>query len=242
MWQSLIGYSRKNNDSGTATCKIVASLASRASWRLSVLRTLAACLSASHRNGRRIENTHRKSCIQALSSRLRFECSAPLEELFQKLSVNLRFHYPSICRVLAAFRNSDAVPRDGEAPQNQLRPMKLLPHDYWSVETELVQLNSSDRRLKQQYSNSTLTSSWVFAAQCHSKGGAAMLDVSSTTAITLHICIISFFHRNAPLFTHKGTTFPTNGHSRLPNQRVCWWFHLPLAYIRSSSLRLSHRS
>lgn len=141
--------------------------------------------------------------------------SATSEGLFQRPSGNLLSRRPSICRVLAALWNSGPIPRDGEANQRQLRPIKLLPHDYWSVETGHVQQHSQDRRSKPPYPNSPPATSWVFAARCHTKGGAAMLDVPSTTATALHICILSFSHKNAPLHLHKGTTFSTNGHLRL---------------------------
>jgi len=46
----------------------------------------------------------------------------------------------------------------------------------------------------------------------HTKGGAAMLDVSSTTAIiTLHTYIPTL-HINSPLHAHKRTTLSTHGY------------------------------
>ena len=141
MQNSVINYRRNNNDCGTATSTNVAPLGLRPVC-VSVA-NISGVPSAIHMDTLDASRTATEShAYMALSSRLRSECSATSERLFQKLSVNLRSRRPSICRVLAALWNSGPIPRDGEANQHQLRPIKLLPHDYWSVETGHVQQNS----------------------------------------------------------------------------------------------------
>ena len=151
----------------------------------------------------------------ALLSRLRSECSATSEGLFLKLSGNLRTRPPSICEGLAASRILALFLETVK----QLSPNSSRPNSYRIIFRPL-KLRTFNRIAKIAGRNhatlsSPLTTSWVFGAWGHTKGGAAMLDVFSTAAITLHMCILSFFHINAPLHTHKGTTFSTNGHLRL---------------------------
>ena len=141
MHNSIINYRRNNDDCGTATSTNVVPLGSRPVF-VSVA-NISGVPSAIHMNTVDTSRTATEGYeYTAISSRLRSECSATSERLFQKLSVNLRSRRPSICRVLAALWNSGPIPRDGEANQHQLRPIKLLPHDYWSVETGHVQQNS----------------------------------------------------------------------------------------------------
>lgn len=143
----------------------------------------------------------------ALLSRLRSECSATSEGLFLKLSGNLRTRPPSICEGLAASRILALFLETVK----QLSPNSSRPNSYRIIFRPL-KLRTFNRIAKIAGRNhatlsSPLTTSWVFGAWGHTKGGAAMLDVSSTTAITLHLCILSTSYKGNPCMHNKRNHF-----------------------------------